>query len=328
MERLKKAIRGKMRWDGLLSYVSLVEENQVSNPNASLDGAKSILESISKTILADKNISYRSDETIGNLVKQAFSSLPVFVKLSTVEAEKSKAILNAFATISNSIGAFRNKHGFFAHGQDLQSQKFDSYLLDLAISSSDLLASFLVISHAEDLKDRSRIYYEECKVFNIWFDENNDSIEISGIKISASKALFDQDEIAYKEKYFEYISNPQDLLGSLEYVDNSDSYKKVISNIKSLNYSLDTEELEKLNNIAKTSLEQIKPNLDMIKNIHLPKIDATALEQINHTIKTIQPSLDMIKSISTITMNKDLIKSINNIQKISKKFNLSPKDKN
>lgn len=314
MKKLKKAIQGKTRWDGLLSYISLVEENQISNPNASLDGAKSILESISKTILADKNITYRSDEKIGNLVKQAFSSLPIFAKLSTVEAEKSKAILNAFATISNSIGTFRNEHGFFAHGQDLQSQKFDRYLLNLAISSSDLLSSFLVISHAEDLKDRSRIYYEECDVFNIWFDENNDSIEISGIKISASKALFDQDEIAYKEKYLEYINNPQDLMGSLEYADNIDSYEKVISNFKSLNYTFNTEELERLNNIAKTAMEQIQPSLDMIKNIQIPKIDTSAMEQMNNVIKVIQPNLNMIKNISTITMNGDLIKSIKSMQ--------------
>jgi len=87
----------------LLPYILLVEENQSSNPNASLDGAKSILESISKTILSDKKIEYEADESIGNLVKRAFSSLPVFAKLSTVDTERSRSILNAFATISNSI---------------------------------------------------------------------------------------------------------------------------------------------------------------------------------------------------------------------------------
>jgi hypothetical protein len=204
MEKLKKAIEGKVRWDGLVSYISLVEENQITNPNASLDGVKSILESISKTILADKNIEYKSDESIGNLVKQAFSSLPVFAKLSKVENNKSKAILNAFATISNSIGTFRNEHGFFAHGQDLQSQKFDRYLLDLAISSSDLLSSFLIISHAEDLKDRSRIYYEEHDLFNRYIDEiSEESITIANVIISPSKALF-TDEEAYKEAFLDF----------------------------------------------------------------------------------------------------------------------------
>lgn len=317
MEKLKKAIQGKTRWDGLLSYISLVEENQITNPNASLDGAKSILESISKTILADKDVEYKSDESIGNLVKQAFSSLPVFTKLSTIEAEKSKAILNAFATISNSIGTFRNEHGFFAHGQDLQSQKFDRYLLDLAISSSDLLASFLVISHAEDLKDRSRIYYEECEIFNIWFDENNDLIEISGIKISASKALFDQDEIAYKEKYYEYINNPQDMIGSLEYIDNVDSYEKVISNFSSLNYKFTVEELQVLDDIGSAVVKQVQPTLDMISKMRTPNIDTLALEQMNDAIRAIQPNLDLVKSITAITSNLELINSINVATKYS-----------
>lgn len=215
MEKLKKAIQGKMRWDGLLSHISLVEENKISNPNASLDGAKSILESISKTILADKNIEFKSDETIGNLVKQVFSSLPVFTKLSTVETEKSKAILNAFATISNSIGTFRNEHGCFAHGQDLQSQKFNRYLLDLAISSSDLLASFLITSHAEDLKDRSRIYYEECDLFNRYIDEiSEEPITIANVIITPSKALF-TDEEAYRESFLDFENKKSEAIQKL-----------------------------------------------------------------------------------------------------------------
>jgi hypothetical protein len=204
MEKLKKAIQGKTRWDGLLSYISLVEENQITNPNASLDGAKSILESISKTILADKNVEFKKDDLVGHLVKQAFSSLPVFSKLSSEDVNKTKSLLGSFENIAKVIGEFRNTHGFFSHGQDLQSEKFDRYLLALAISSSDLLASFLIISHAEDLKDRSRIYYEEHDLFNRYIDEiSEESITIANVIISPSKALF-TDEEAYKEAFLDF----------------------------------------------------------------------------------------------------------------------------
>lgn len=247
MEKLKKAIQGKTRWDGLLSYISLVEENQITNPNASLDGAKSILESISKTILADKKVEYKSDESIGSLVKQAFSSLPVFAKLATIEAEKSKAILNAFATISNSIGTFRNEHGFFAHGQDLQSQKFDRYLLDLAISSSDLLASFLIISHAEDLKDRSRIYYEEHDLFNRYIDEiSEESITIANVIISPSKALF-TDEEAYKEAFLDFENRRLEAIQKLINSGNFATTHLAIAELEEFrNYLSDEESLQLL----------------------------------------------------------------------------------
>lgn len=219
MDRLEQAINGKERWVGLYSYIELIKNNIINNPNASLDGAKSVLESISKTILSDKGIGYKSDEPVGNLVKQAFSSLPIFINLSSIEAEKSKAILNAFATVSNSIGSFRNEHGFFAHGQDLESEKFDSYLLNLAISSSDLLASFLIISHTEDLKDRSRIYYEENKEFNKFIDDREEDYpSVLGVQILPSKALFSDTE-GYKANLLDFTDNKsvvRDLLSKLK----------------------------------------------------------------------------------------------------------------
>ena len=242
MEKLKKAIQGKPRWDGLLSYISLVEHNQNSHTNASLDAAKSILESISKTILADKAIDCKSDEKIGNLVKQAFSSLPVFAKLSAEEAEGSKSILNAFATIANAIGTFRNQHGFFAHGRDLQSQKFDYYLLDLAISSSDLLASFLVISHAEDLKDRSRIYYEEHDLFNRYIDERREeSITIANAVITASKALF-TDEEAYKEAFLDFGNRRLESIQKLIHSNNYHTTQTAIDELQEFRDFLSDEE--------------------------------------------------------------------------------------
>ena len=215
MEKLKKAIQGKTRWDGLLSYISLVEENQITNPNASLDGAKSILESISKTILADKNVEFKKDDSVGRLVKQSFSSLPVFSKLSSEDVSKTKSLLGSFENIAKVIGEFRNTHGFFSHGQDLQSEKFDRYLLALAISSSDLLASFLIISHAEDLKDRSRIYYEEHDLFNRYIDEiSEESITIANVIISPSKALF-TDEEAYKEAFLDFENRRKEAVQKL-----------------------------------------------------------------------------------------------------------------
>ena len=67
MQKLKETITGKERWSGLESYILLVESNKELNPNASLDGAKGILESVSKTILEDKGITYAPDSNVGFL---------------------------------------------------------------------------------------------------------------------------------------------------------------------------------------------------------------------------------------------------------------------
>lgn len=216
MNRLKEAIEGKDRWGDLNTYISLVQSNIESNSNVALDGAKSILESISKTILEDKSIPYESDSKVGFLVKQAFNSLPVFTKISEEDLENARSILGSFENIARVIGEFRNNHGFFSHGQDLQSEKFDRYLVELAISSSDLLASFLIVCHAEDLKDRSRIYYEENDEFNRYIDDTSEENPVvQGIQLIPSKTLYTDPE-AYKDQLLAFVNEKEILITRLE----------------------------------------------------------------------------------------------------------------
>lgn len=246
MQKLEEAILGKERWIGLESYILLVDSNSESNPNAALDGAKSILESISKTILEDKGITFAPDSSVGFLVKRAFESLPVFSKLSTRDLDSAKSILGSFENVSRVIGEFRNDHGFFSHGQDLQAEKFDRYLVQLAISSSDLLASFLVVSHAEDLKDRSRVYYEENDEFNRYIDESSEEdVVVRGIQLSPSKALYSDIE-AYKEELLAFINEKTSLIERLEFSDSFVSTRSICSEIITMQSYLTEVELKRI----------------------------------------------------------------------------------
>lgn len=246
MKKLKEVIAGKDRWKGLESYILLVELNRETNPNASLDGAKGILESISKTILEDKAIPYSTDSNVGPLVKKAFESLPVFSKLSEKDLNSAKSILGSFNNIVRVIGEFRNDHGFFSHGQDLQSEKFDRYLVELTISSSDLLASFLIVSHSEDLKDRSRVYYEENDEFNRYIDDTSEEPPVvQGIQLLSSKALYSDIE-AYKEGLLLFINEKTDLIERLEKSGDFVSTRSICSNLIPLQNFLTEIELKRI----------------------------------------------------------------------------------
>ena len=246
MHKLTEVILGKKRWIGLKSYIDQVENNRDSNPNAALDGAKSILESISKTILADKGIPYAPDSKVGYLAKKAFESLPVFSKLSEKDFDSAKSILGSFENITRVIGEFRNIHGFFSHGKDIQSEKFDRYLVELTISSSDLLSSFLIVSHAEDLKDRSRVYYEENDEFNRYIDETSEEYPVvRGIQLSPSRALFSDIE-AYKEELLFFINEKTDLIERLEKSENFVSTRSICSDLIPLRNYLTEIELKRV----------------------------------------------------------------------------------
>lgn len=212
MFRLRECIQNKDRWSELNSFILLIEENEIANPNIALDSAKTLLESISKTILNDKSVSFDADSNLGWLVKQAFSSLPVFSKLGVEDVNSAKSILGSFENITRCVGEFRNTHGFFSHGQDLQSEKFDKYLVSLVISSVDVLSSFLIMSHAEDLKDRSRIYYEEHDEFNRYLDSTSEEYPVvQGIQLMPSRALF-TDPIAYQDQLNEFVNEKNELI--------------------------------------------------------------------------------------------------------------------
>jgi len=231
MEKLKKAIEGKERWKGLGSHISLVEQNKETDPNVALDGAKSLVENISKTILADKGMVCDKSWSVQKIVKTAFESLPVFKKITEEELESAKSVVGSFENIIRVLGQFRNAHGFFAHGRDIQAEKFDGYLIELVISSSDLISSFLVICHAEDLEDRSRFYYEENDEFNRYIDESSEeNIVVCGIQLSPSKALYSDIE-AYKEELLSFINKKNSLIEKLEKSENFVSTRSICSDL-------------------------------------------------------------------------------------------------
>jgi hypothetical protein len=221
MVRLKNIIASDERWQSLLMpYITLIEDNKVSNPNVALDGAKTLLESISKTILADKGIDVKPNSDLSFLVKKAFHSIPVAQKISTEDETRVKSMLGSLENISKNVGEFRNDYGFFSHGQDLQTEKFDTYLVEFAVASSDLLASFLLSAHMEVLEGRSRIYYEECEEFNKFVDDTNAPPKVGAIELISSKALYSDIE-AYKTGMLEFVSKKSDLISQLGTISNT-----------------------------------------------------------------------------------------------------------
>ena len=273
MKKLKKAIKEKKRWEELSKSIELVDNNRLDNPNIALDAAKTILESIAKTILTDKSIKYESDSKIQFLVKRSFETLPIFSKLGDKDLKSAKSIIGSFENITKKIGAFRNSYGFFSHGQDLQSDKFDKYLIELVISSSDLISSFLIISHSEDLKDRARVYYDENEVFNNYLDYYTEEVVISNITIDASRALF-TDEEAYKDRMNAFVDEKTTLIKKFK--DNYDI--SVLGELVSFSkYLTDEEKIELTKAITKSEIILSDENHDEIKdfiaNLHDKKED-------------------------------------------------------
>jgi len=214
MKKLTSIIENKEQWNELNIYIDLITENRKSNPNIALDGAKSIMETICKTILGNKGIAFNSCEKLGKLIKDTYNSLPFISYINSTDSNNARQILSSFETIAKNIGEFRNTHGAIAHGRDIQSTSFDLYLTELVIASSELVSQFLIMAHSEDLKDRDRIFYEDYPLFNNYLDEVSEEVpKAFGVEMLPSKFLF-TDTVKYMEAMDEFIEIKEEMINN------------------------------------------------------------------------------------------------------------------
>jgi hypothetical protein len=85
MEKLKQWIDRMPILSGLSVYIDLIERHQAENPNVALDAAKSLLESLAKTILTDRGISFEHDSEVKFLVKEAVRTAKVMEIISQID---------------------------------------------------------------------------------------------------------------------------------------------------------------------------------------------------------------------------------------------------
>lgn len=215
MEKLKKTIEGKKQWILLNDYINTIDKYRLSNPSYALDASKSMLESVVTTMLIDNKIEFKNDGNLQDKVKKAFNTLKVMQALEVRDGNSYRGILNSFTNIAKEIGSFRNNYGFISHGRDLQADKFNKYLSDLSIESSELLTCFFIKTYDEVHHEKNRIYYDNYTNFNLYLDESTEEYpNFGGVEMDPSKFLF-LDKEAYKERYLEFLEEKDKIFNEL-----------------------------------------------------------------------------------------------------------------
>lgn len=317
MDKLKKIIEGKSQWNELNRYLNFIEKNRESDSNGTLDNVKSLLESISKTILINKGVEFNKNINFIRLVKLAAENTPVFSIFENKDKESSKRIFNGIENIASGIAELRNNHGFFAHGRDVHSQKFDKYILNLVLNSGESLACFLIQCHGEDLTDRERWFYEDYAFFNEWYD-NKHFDEKTGYTISLSFALFTQDLEAYKEEYNLFSNSPSDIQIAF---DETEKYKLEILKIAE-NINLPLETVKSFGVYYRDLYKSMEPSLNLLK-----EFEKQNKKIIQQSLENIEPILENTKKTQeqysqTLSSYKNKIKSMQKIAQTISKMNL------
>ena len=185
-------------------HVSTIEQTVETNPSLCVETCKSLIEGICKSILTNRGIDYAKFEKFQALVKGTI--LEMSSGIDTFQTEMSE-LSKRISPIVQYIAEIRNNNGFASHGQDLNMSMVPYSLALLCMKTTDVLCGFLLhfyITHT-DKKD-SRLRYEDLKEFNDYYDSGT-PLQLNGIELSASLALFHQDYEAYKAEYYSYLDD-------------------------------------------------------------------------------------------------------------------------
>ena len=172
------------------------------DPAQCLDCSKTLIETTYKTILTDLGITFSKNENLPGLFQKVVAN----IKINNFQY--TEKIVDIFSLASSLIGSARNNDGASSHGHDgfyMHKVKNTEARLVARIAVA-LSYSLLEIHHISKKASRSKqLKFSDNPKFNDYLDSVSNNIEVAGVILSASEALFALDQTAYKEKLIEYI---------------------------------------------------------------------------------------------------------------------------
>jgi hypothetical protein len=184
------------------SIIQKIEENVESHPDISIESCKALLEGLSKFIWKQIDNSYDA------LVADKMDFHPVvrhaMTKLADLNEDIELDFVNKVNKLIVSIGEVRNKRGDISHGKLSPKEYFsDSQFAQLVMNITDNMLYYILHSFSK-VTVIKELEYEDNLDFNEWLDNENPFGSLS-----YSKALFDQDTVAYEEELQNYLETKE-----------------------------------------------------------------------------------------------------------------------
>ena len=156
--RGKLLAAGRLREDAkkvdspyLLQQIEHIE-NQIDNdPRLAIGTSKELVESVCKTILTDRGVSFDKKSDVVDLVKKTRDELklaPSDIPDSAKAAETIRKLLGSLSTIAHSLAELRNSYGT-GHGHDGRVKGLGPRHARLAAGAACVLAKFLFETHED-----------------------------------------------------------------------------------------------------------------------------------------------------------------------------------
>jgi hypothetical protein len=186
------------------------------NPGLAFDLAKTLIESICRTVLGERNIAFNQDDDLPKLFKTASQSLPFLPASASGEAEIRKSLaqtLSGLHTVVQGVCELRNQCGFASHGSGEPRPPMEAAQALLAAEAADTIVGFLHRVHRQDRTPlpSPRALYDDNPEFNDSVDEAHGMIRIYEVEFSPSEVLFQMEPESYRVYLAEYGAQSQDV---------------------------------------------------------------------------------------------------------------------
>lgn len=180
-------------------------------PDFAFDLAKTLVETICKTILEDMGRPADPNWDAPKIMRETTTYLSLIPRNHPDPSKTRDSItktLNGLHTTVQGLCELRKNYGIASHGRDGFSARLDLRQATLAAHAADTIISFLYRMHRDALTQApgARVYYEDHAEFNEAFDRDNDVICIGNLELLPSRVLFHTDREAYKSALNDYTA--------------------------------------------------------------------------------------------------------------------------
>lgn len=194
--------------------VTAIEKAVTENPALVFDLARTLIESVCRTILRERGIEFSSHEDLPRLFRRVTECLPLLPPTVSEEADVRESLtrtLNGLSTAIQGICELRNRCGFASHGSDRPRPAMEDVQAVMVAQAADAIVGFLYGMHRQSRTSPSpRALYEENQAFNDYVDETYGPIRIFEIEFRASQVLFEMEPESYRIYAAEFEEESED----------------------------------------------------------------------------------------------------------------------
>lgn len=189
--------------------VTAIERAIAENPGLAFDLAKTLIESVCRTVLNERSISHSETDDLPQLFRAVTTSIP-FMPAGASGAVKVRQSLaqtiSGLHTAVHGICELRNQCGFASHGSGAPRPAMEAVQALLAAQAADTIVGFLHRVHRQDRTPppSPRALYEGNSAFNEFVDEANDIVRIYGIEFQPSEVLYAMEPETYRVHLAEF----------------------------------------------------------------------------------------------------------------------------